>query len=1015
MDNVLINIDFEVSGQSELINNLVKMGKLTAEEAATFKQAAAMKQQATSQQIGETNKLTSANEKGAKSIADLVAANKNLTSSLPTQAINQASKELITFGGEMNRSAETSKSLKAQLRSMKEELNLLEESGQENTARFEQLSISAAKLTDQLGDTQNRIRQMASDTKYLDAGLQVLGGVASAYSVAQGASALFGTDQKELQKTLVKLNAVMAIANGLQQIQTLTQKENIAVTLISTGQKRLAALATTLETAAESENIIVKGGATAAQWLLNYAQMASPVLLLVGGVVALTAALYVFTSGTKSASEAQTELNTAQLKALEISAEQDNLLKESSKAKLGYLEDELKVKQAAGESDAKQYELQKKIDEEKKATAKQIYEKNQADIGALSYLKWEAVNLDAKLNKLQSDNASEELIKQYETQKEFVKKRIEVAQSAKDEYFTILAETGANEAKYQEDQRRKTLESFKATADAKLLLQKANSKAELDAKIADLQAGAQLELDDVNLSGGQRFLIETKLQKEITEAKKQYVLKQLEDKKNGILAEQQLFRQNAEYQLQAGKDLAKSEYDLAINQKDITDNQRFLAEQIYLNKVADLQKKYDEDKAKSTLNAEMSQVNARLQAQVQFNGEFERLGKESIDIKMQMDINAAISTIHNEEELQAKILEIKAKANKDKEKIDKDYYKSNQDAQMAAYDYEVSLENIYLKQKEGTSAKVLQNELSVIAAKQQQNEQYYSMGLISEQEYQNKVYQLKLEAANKNGEIAQLEIAQSKQIYDAVLNAATTLTSEVTAYSKQITDNKLAELDKQRNHDLSNKDLTEAQKARIQKQYDDKARAIKQEAAKQEKAARIFEATMNTATAIVNALTAVPAGPQNFVLAALAGVMGAAQIAMIASQPIPQFEKGGTNIPAGMKLVGEKGPELIWTPGGETIYNHQNSMDIIKAFNNGNSPIPAPLPQMPSFVPVRIGSTDMAVSGQDNKEVVQAISRLEDKMENLKQVNVQIDKGGFATHLLNRNHTVNLINDAIVI
>jgi len=95
MDNVLINIDFEVSGQSELINNLVKMGKLTADEAATFKQAAAMKQQATSQQVSETTKLTSATEKSTKSVADLVAANKNLTASLPTQAINQASKELM--------------------------------------------------------------------------------------------------------------------------------------------------------------------------------------------------------------------------------------------------------------------------------------------------------------------------------------------------------------------------------------------------------------------------------------------------------------------------------------------------------------------------------------------------------------------------------------------------------------------------------------------------------------------------------------------------------------------------------------------------------------------------------------------------------------------------------------------------------------------------------------------------------------------------------------------------------
>ena len=38
----------------------------------------------------------------------------------------------------------------------------------------------------------------------------------------------------------------------------------------------------------------------------------------------------------------------------------------------------------------------------------------------------------------------------------------------------------------------------------------------------------------------------------------------------------------------------------------------------------------------------------------------------------------------------------------------------------------------------------------------------------------------------------------------------------------------------------------------------------------------------------------------NFVLAAIVGVIGAAQVALIASQPIPQFYKGTQNAPDGI-------------------------------------------------------------------------------------------------------------------
>lgn len=77
------------------------------------------------------------------------------------------------------------------------------------------------------------------------------------------------------------------------------------------------------------------------------------------------------------------------------------------------------------------------------------------------------------------------------------------------------------------------------------------------------------------------------------------------------------------------------------------------------------------------------------------------------------------------------------------------------------------------------------------------------------------------------------------------------------------------------------------------------------------KASSIIEATINTAVAFTAALKAgAIIGP---ILAGIIAAMGAAQIALIASQPLPSFAKGGV---AGLHgpeviMVGEEGPERI--------------------------------------------------------------------------------------------------------
>lgn len=113
-------------------------------------------------------------------------------------------------------------------------------------------------------------------------------------------------------------------------------------------------------------------------------------------------------------------------------------------------------------------------------------------------------------------------------------------------------------------------------------------------------------------------------------------------------------------------------------------------------------------------------------------------------------------------------------------------------------------------------------------------------------------------------------------------------------------------------------DRTAAKNAELEK----KKAALQEKQAKWDKANSIIQAGIATALAITKALP-------NLVLAALVGAMGAAQIAVIAAQPIPKYAKGTKDHPGGLAIVGDGGKKegivtdngLFITPDKPTLVN----------------------------------------------------------------------------------------------
>lgn len=236
--------------------------------------------------------------------------------------------------------SESTDTLKKDLRNTTDEigkleraLNELEKTGQKNTDVYKSISkeqsnlkAKAGELKGTIGNLNEEIKNSGSDTKNLDKAFRALTTVASGYQVAQSALVLFGGENKKFEQTLLKLNAVMALTQGLQQIQNELSKQDSIFTGLAAKAKIAYASATTTATGAVS------------------AFRVAMVALGIGVFIGLVALLVYNWDRLKDAIFGST---TAMDKFIEAKKKSVKL----SDEELSNLEDELKYKKAIGKLD----------------------------------------------------------------------------------------------------------------------------------------------------------------------------------------------------------------------------------------------------------------------------------------------------------------------------------------------------------------------------------------------------------------------------------------------------------------------------------------------------------------------------------------------------------------------------------------------------------------------------------------------------------------------------------------
>ncbi|MFD2741968.1 MULTISPECIES: phage tail tape measure protein [Sphingobacterium] len=325
----------------------------------------------------------------------------------------------------------------------------------------------------------------------------------------------------------------------------------------------------------------------------------------------------------------------------------------------------------------------------------------------------------------------------------------------------------------------------------------------------------------------------------------------------------------------------------------------------------DLRVKHEEDAMKNILAFREQMIQKSLseydQERVRINKHYDSLLKDTGDnaeMKKQIEVSREIeitdAKIREEERLQ----EVKRQLEQDGENFSHMRREQRIASVVKHYDKEIKL----LKEKNSSEIQESEAFKEVIAAYESNKQKE-----INEINYR---YQ---------DERKQMAVGIAQSISDATFSI---ISNNIAAESSA----RLSQMQKDRQRELENQNLTERQKKAINDKYDKLERAEKLRAWKAEQKASLLQAVISTALAVTRALP-------NIFLAAAAGAAGAAQVAVIASQKAPQFEKGGIlpqgsqHSQGGINLVDSRGGNILGNiEGGEPILSrntYANNREVV--------------------------------------------------------------------------------------
>lgn len=226
-----------------------------------------------------------------------------------TNKIKEAEEATLRFYRNVGNYEGSVKPLRVELKELVAQMSQLKLEGKDSGEEYQRLAKRAGEIKDAMADASAEVNQLASDTGNLDAILQTMTTGGGVFEAATGAMELFGAESENVEEAQRKLQATMAVVQGLTAIQNNLQRESALMLGVSAVQTWALQKAKLAEAAATRGGTVATIAATAAQKAFNLIAKANPYVLLATAIVSVVGALALFSRGSKEAERAQKALD----------------------------------------------------------------------------------------------------------------------------------------------------------------------------------------------------------------------------------------------------------------------------------------------------------------------------------------------------------------------------------------------------------------------------------------------------------------------------------------------------------------------------------------------------------------------------------------------------------------------------------------------------------------------------------------------------------------------------------
>ena len=249
------------AGQQELLAEISACKKVLAEETGALQQLEKEHQQAkqgVAQLEQEYRKIAVSEEQAAaanKSLtdriteqkavvkqveADVRALQKAYEKAAPGHAQSAALSELNAakkalqedkailgeLTAEQEKNKESNRRLAMQLRDLQNTMTRMRMNGEQNTEEYRRIAAEASHLADTLADVKRQTGILANDDANLQGFISGVNGLSGAFTTATGVMSLFAGENENLMKVQARVQSVMAITMGLQQLFNALNKDS---------------------------------------------------------------------------------------------------------------------------------------------------------------------------------------------------------------------------------------------------------------------------------------------------------------------------------------------------------------------------------------------------------------------------------------------------------------------------------------------------------------------------------------------------------------------------------------------------------------------------------------------------------------------------------------------------------------------------------------------------------------------------------------------------------------------